>query len=80
MRKFFKILAGVWISGVVMGGGCVCGAAATGMLMERKSPTAREEWTQAQIDQLREEMSAMARTFMYDQIAANPIDEFAGLE
>ena len=79
MKRFLKILAGAWLTGAVMGGGCFCGAVASGLIVQRRGPTMREEWTQAQIDQLREDIASMARANIYDYIAANPQNEEGGL-
>lgn len=77
MKKFMKILAGVWISGAVMGGGCFCGAVAAGALMPKRGPSDDYALVQAQIA----EMQATLESFtVYDEIAMRPIDEFAGME
>ena len=77
MKRFLKILAGAWITGAVMGGGCFCGAVAAGMLMPKRGPSDDYALVHAQIA----EMQATLESFtVYDEIAMRPIDEFAGLE
>ena len=77
MKRFFKVLAGAWLTGLVMGGGCVCGSLATGLIVPRKGPNASERFMQAQIAEIQETLESFT---MYDQIAVNPVDEFAGLK
>lgn len=76
MKRFFKVLAGVWISGIVAGSGCVCGSLATGLIIPRQGPNASERFMAAQIAEIQETLEAFT---VYDQIAMSPADEFAGL-
>ena len=77
MNGFLKSLAAAWLTGAVLGGGCFCGAVAAGFLMPKRGPSDDYQLVQAQIA----EMQATLESFtVYDEIAANPIDEFAGLE
>ena len=77
MKGFIKSLAAAWITGAVMGGGCFCGAVAAGVIMPKRGPSDDYALVQAQIA----EMQAALESFtVYDQIATNPINEFAGLE
>jgi len=71
MKRFMKVLLAAWLTGAVMGGGCFCGAVASGMLVPKNSAAdANYEFVQAQI----EEMQATIEALAYQ-----PIDEFAGL-
>ena len=81
MKKFLKILAGAWITGAVMGGGCFCGALATGAIVARKGPTDSERFIEAQIEEIQATLEAMQRPTAYDVVAARGgFDEMAGLE
>lgn len=77
MKRFFKVLCAAWLTGAVLGGGCFCGAAATGMIVPKRGPSADLLFLQAQINEMQEKLESFTP---YDQIAANPIDEFAGLQ
>jgi hypothetical protein len=61
-----------------MGGGCFCGAVATGMLVPRGQSESR--WAQAKVAEMQETLERIERDIIYDQIASNSIDEMAGLE
>ena len=77
MKRFFKVLAAAWLTGAVMGGGCFCGAAATGIIAPKRGQSPDVALIQAQIVEIQ---SALESFTPYDQFAANPIDEMAGLE
>lgn len=73
MKKTCIKLVASALMGAAFMGGCV----ATGILIPRPGPSDDYKFVQAQIA----EMQATLESFtVYDQIAANPIDEFAGLE
>ena len=79
MKQMFKVLCAAALTGLVMGGGCFCGAVATGMLVPRGQSEAR--WAQAQVAEMQETLERIERDIVYDYIAANPrFDEMAGLE
>ena len=77
MKQMIKVLCAAALTGVVMGGGCMVGAAATGMILPKGKAEAR--WAQAQVAEMQETLDRIGRDVVYDHIAANPIDEFAGL-
>ena len=77
MKQMFKVLCAAALTGVVMGGGCMVGATATGMILPKGKAEAR--WAQAQVAEMQETLERIERDVVYDRIAANPIDEFAGL-
>lgn len=78
MKQFLKVMAAAALTGVVMGAGCMAGAAATGMILPKGKAEAR--WAQAQVAEMQETLRRIERDRIYDAIAANPIDEMAGLE
>ena len=78
MKQFFRVLGAAWLTGLVMGCGCFCGAIATGMIVPRGQSEAR--WAQAQVAEMQETLDRIGRDVVYDHIAANPIDEMAGLQ
>ena len=73
MRKFFKVLLGAWITGAVLGGGCVCGSLATGLIF-RRDHSPDYEFVQAQIVEIQEAMNNLAAPM------PEGWDEMAGLE
>lgn len=77
MKRFFKVLVAAWLTGAVMGGGCFCGAAATGMIVPKRGPSADVALLQAQMIEVQATLESFSP---YDQFAANPIDEMAGLQ
>ena len=79
MKQFFRVLGAAWLTGLVMGGGCFCGAVATGMLVPKGKAEAR--WAQAQVAEMQETLDRIERDMIYDGIAARGgFDEMAGLE
>jgi hypothetical protein len=79
MKNFFKTLFAAWLTGAVLGGGCMAGAAATGMILPKGKAEAR--WAQAQVAEMQTTLERIERDLTYDYIAANPrFDEMAGLE
>ena len=79
MKQMFKVLCAAALTGVVMGGGCMAGAAATGMLIPKGKAEAR--WAQAQVAEMQETLDRIERDMIYDGIAARGwFDEMAGLE
>lgn len=78
MKQMIKVLCAAALTGVVMGAGCMAGAYATGMLVPKGKAEAR--WAQAQVAEMQETLERIEREAVYDQIAANPINEMAGLE
>ena len=79
MKQMFKVLCAAALTGVVMGGGCMAGAAATGMLIPKGKADAR--WAQAQVAEMQETLDRIERDMIYDGIAARGwFDEMAGLE
>jgi hypothetical protein len=83
MKNTLKTLAAAWLVSVVSGAGCFCGAVAAGALSPKVGATATAadyEFVQAQVYELAVTLDRIERDRMYDSFAANPIDEFAGLE
>ena len=80
MKQFFKVLAAAWLTGLVLGGGCFCGMVGTGMLVPKRGPSDDYRFVQAQIIEIQETIERLHNDAIYDHIAANPIDEFAGLD
>ncbi len=79
MKQMFKVLCAAALTGVVMGGGCMAGAYATGMILPKGKAEAR--WAQAQVAEMQATLERIERDLTYDYIAANPrFDEMAGLE
>ncbi len=78
MKQFLKVLGAAWLTGIVLGAGCMAGAAATGMVVPKGKSEAR--WAQAQVAEMQETLDRIERDIVYDHIAANPIDEMAGLQ
>ncbi len=79
MKQFLKVLGAAWLTGIVLGAGCMAGASATGMLLPKGKAEAR--WAQAQVAEMQETLERIERDIVYDYIAANPrFDEMAGLE
>lgn len=79
MKQMFKVLCAAALTGVVMGGGCMAGASATGMLIPKGKAEAR--WAQAQVAEMQETLDRIERDMIYDGIAARGgFDEMAGLE
>ena len=79
MKQMFKVLAASALTGVVMGGGCMVGATATGMLIPKGKAEAR--WAEAQVAEMQETLDRIERDMIYDGIAARGgFDEMAGLE
>ena len=79
MKQFFRVLGAALLTGLVMGGGCFCGAVATGMIVPRGQSEAR--WAQAQVAEMQETLDRIGRDMIYDGIAARGgFDEMAGLE
>ena len=35
MKRFFKVLLAAWLTGLVLGGGCFCGAVGAGLLVPK---------------------------------------------
>ena len=35
MKRFFKVLLAAWLTGLVLGGGCFCGAVGAGLLVQK---------------------------------------------
>lgn len=77
MKRFFKVLGAAWLTGAVLGGGCLCGALGAGALVPRRGPSQDVLFLQAQIYEIQKTLESFT---IYDQIAANPIDEFEGLQ
>ena len=54
MTGFFKVLAGAWLTGIVMGAGCFCGAVGAGLLVPRTGPSDDYLLVQSQIVEIQE--------------------------
>lgn len=81
MKRLFKVLFAALLTGVLFGGGCTGGAIATGAIVARKGPTAREAFIESQIVEIQATLEAMQRPTAYDVVAARGgFDEMAGLE
>ena len=79
MKQFLKVLGAAWLTGLVLGAGCMAGASATGMLLPKGKAEAR--WAQAQVAEMQETLDRIERDMIYDGIAARGgFDEMAGLE
>jgi hypothetical protein len=79
MKQMFKVLCAEALTGVVMGGGCMVGATATGMILPKGKAEAR--WAQAQVAEMQETLESIKREAVYAAIQARGgFDEMAGLE
>lgn len=78
MKQFAKTLVAAWLTGAMLGGGCFCGALATGALVPRPGPSDDYQLVQSQIAEIQETLESFT---VYDGIAARGgFDEMAGLE
>lgn len=78
MKRFIKVMLAAWLTGIVLGAGCFCGAVGTGMLVPRSGTSDDYKFVQAQIEEIQETLESFT---VYDSIAARGgFDEMAGLE
>ena len=80
MKRFLKVICAALAVSVVTGGGCVGGAVAVGMLVPDRGVKDSVALLQAQFAEMQETLDAMGPGTIYDQFAANPINEFEGME
>ena len=77
MKRFFKVLLAAWLTGAIGALGAACGFYGLGLVVKDGGPSAHDVFLAAQIAEMQSTLEAFSP---YDQIAANPIDEFAGME
>ena len=75
MKQFLKVLFAAWLTGLVLGGGCFCGLVGTGMLVPKSGPSDDYAFVQAQIAEIQVRIDELAMDKVYDQIAANGMEE-----
>ena len=74
MKQFFKVLAAAWLTGLVLGIGAFAGLVGAGLLIP-KAHSDDYALVQCQIAEIQERIDRLPMDIVYDEIAANGLEE-----